>query len=94
MIAKSAQVCRDEFLKSIKDSVKSWISLNKTLQETAEGVAHSILCIIDGVTNFPPINLVLTPASEDKEFYKSKGEQWYKCGQVINDNDMLHELYC
>lgn len=59
-----------------------------------EGVAFSILNILDGTTmSLPAFNLTLSPHPDDKEFLQGEGENWYEDGTVINDDVMLHEMF-
>lgn len=61
-----------------------------------DGVVFSILNIIDGMSGgFPcAIDLAMSPHPDDKDYYIGNEEQWIEQGQVINDDVMLHELFC
>jgi hypothetical protein len=46
-----------------------------------------------GNIGLPAFNLVPSPHPDDKDYYKSVGENWYK-REAINDDTQLHEEYC
>lgn len=75
----------------------SWSRVENTSpREMCDGVVFSMLNIIDGCSGgFPSaINLVMAPHPDDKEYNISNNEQWVEPGQVINDDVMLHEMFC
>ena len=62
-------------------------------KEAVEGMLHSMLCIIDGVSGgFPAINLSVDPDPSDKQYHIDNEEDYYPSGLVFNDDVMLHEL--
>jgi len=90
---KSKEEVRDEFLANIKNISFYWANQkNTTDKEKCEGVAFSILTLIDGCSNMPSIDLMLQPHEKDKEYCISNDENYYKSGMVINDDVYLHEL--
>lgn len=92
--AKTVEEVRAEFLDCIRQSVRYWAELpGNTDFEKCDGLAFSILCIIDGCRmDLPAMDLVLRPHESDKAFLESEGQDWYEDGMVINDC-MLHEAY-
>ena len=88
---------REMFIAQCKEAAFFWSRLeDRTPREMCDGVVFSILNIIDGTSGgFPAaINLVMEPHPSDKDYCISNGEQWVEPGQVINDDVMLHDLYC
>ena len=58
-----------------------------------EGVAFSMLCMIDGVSGLPAMDLSMQPHEDDKQYNIGLGENWVEPGMVINDDCYLHELF-
>jgi hypothetical protein len=88
---------RQMFIDQCKATASFWSRVeDNTPREMCDGVVFSILNIIDGCSGgFPAaINLVMEPHPEDKEYCISNDENWVEPGQVINDDAMLHEMYC
>lgn len=93
--AKTADEMRDEFMDAVRCAVAYWAkeSRQPDCVDKLSGLAHSLLCLIDGVTaGFPALDLVCSPHPDDEEFYKSEGEDWVPAGAVINESAMLHEM--
>jgi len=93
--AKTKQEARKEFLDHIHSSSEYWANLpDLTPQERCDGIAFSILVMLDGGNmDLPAMNVSLCPHPDDKEFLKSEGENWFKPYMVINDDCELHHLY-
>lgn len=86
---------RDIILQHIRGLVKYWARLpaEMTLEERCDGVAFSILTMLDGATvGIPSIDLVFRPHPSDKAFHIEEGENWIEPGTTISD--VLHERYC
>ena len=66
-----------ELIKRIWDIVQYWQSLDKSPQETGEGVAFGILSFLDGCSMSFPFNIDLYV-----------GEN-----RITTDENMLHELF-
>jgi len=93
MAAKTEEKVRDEFIGSIKNLVSYWSTVeNISDREKCDGVAFSILTLMDGCSDMCGIDLVLRPCPEDKAYHKDLDEDWYEDGMVIN-NDMLHDFW-
>ncbi|WYC18346.1 hypothetical protein [Citrobacter phage vB_CfrS_K1M] len=85
---------REQFLAQVRHVYHYWANLpDKSDIDRCEGVAFSILNIIDGTSAaLPAFDLSVSPHPEDKDFLIGEGENYYKDKQVINDDCMLHEL--
>lgn len=89
---------REIFLDSIRANIQYWASnsrvANSSHRERLEGLAHSILCIFDGVSGSMPcaIDLRLRPHPDDKQFCIDGGNNWIEDGMVINEDCHLHEI--
>jgi hypothetical protein len=87
---------REQFLDGIRGLVNYWNRVGNTSQrDKLDGLAFSILNMIDGMSgNFPcPLKLVVEYTEEDKEYCIENGNNYPVDGMVINDSVMLHELY-
>tara|TARA_R110000868_G_scaffold162439_1_gene393707 strand:+ start:40912 stop:41217 length:306 start_codon:yes stop_codon:yes gene_type:complete len=92
--AKSVEEVRKEFLYQVSAISSYWASLpNKTEIERCEGVAFSILNILDGCSSLPAFDLLVSPHEDDKQFNIDEGEDYYEDKMMIN-NCMLHEEFC
>lgn len=92
--AKTEEELRAQFMDGVRCIARYWGLLEgKTNLEVAEGVAHSILCMIDGCSSaFPAaIDLVARPHPDDKEYNIRNDEDWVGDGTVLNANTSLHE---
>jgi len=83
------------FLDTVRATARYWAELpDKTPQERCDGVAFSILNIIDGTNmGHPAMDLCLSPHPDDKAYCIANDMNWFEPGQCINGYDMLHELY-
>ena len=86
---------RQKFLTAIHCYVRFWSETkNKTPQERCDGLAFSILDMLDGCNvGFPAVDLVLSPHQDDENDAMENGANWFKQGMVINDDCMLHEIW-
>lgn len=90
---------REQFLENIRAYVRYWDKLpDKSTKERLEGLAFSILAVIDGSTaELPAFVLAPFPHEEDKEFRRNRGENWYpENHQASVKADIargLHELF-
>lgn len=91
---KTKDECLDEFMRAIRCIVSYWSCQGKTHQGVAEGVAFSILNIIDGMSgSFDcAIDLVMRPHPDDKRFKIDEGDDYIESGTIINDDVYLREL--
>ena len=90
----TAKEVRAKFLESIRNSVHYWsrIAESQDEYERAEGLAFSILNIIDGCADMPRLDMVVKPHPDDKQYHIDVGENYYPDGVVINET-MLHEEF-
>lgn len=85
---------RSNVLDHIRLMVEYWATLpSLDIHSRCDGVAFSILTMIDGSADQPPMALVALSSDEDKQYSVQKGENWVEHGTVINDDVMLHEEY-
>lgn len=83
---------RDRMLSHMKSLVKYWSNEKSDSYEACDGLAFSILSMIDGSTmSVPALDIIPAPHPEDKEYCQSCNENWFE-PKVIN-NCMLHELW-
>ena len=70
---------RKEFLNAVKDIADCWVhSEGTTVDEKCNGVAFSILVLLDGCNvNVPVFSVIPVPHSSDKEYSIQKGENYY-----------------
>lgn len=83
------------FLDLARQYATFWaLAPGKTLQERCDGVAYSLLGVLDGdVTGLPPLDLVTRPFAGDAQQRIADGKNYFESGMVINDDCMLHDLY-
>jgi len=74
--------------------IKYWAheSRRAKAEEKLEGLAYSMLVMIDGGSSLPAFNLVPCSHPADKEYLKNIGENWYP-EDAVNDTVMLHDLF-
>lgn len=84
----------NELMQYMRDMAKYWAELpNLTTLDRCMGMAHSMLCVFDGVTpSLPAIDLVLSPHPEDKQYCIDGGINWYPARMAINADCHLHDL--
>lgn len=90
--AKTAEEARKDFLDQIRVYVDYWSGADSD-RWRLNGLAFSILNMLDGTSGLPSFDLVLRPHPDDQEFCEQEGEDWYEPGQVINADVYLHELW-
>lgn len=84
---------REQVLKHVKTMVAYWSSLDLPPADKCDGIAFSILTMIDGVASVPPLSLWVETSEEWQQDSKNRGEDYYPLKVCINDDVMLHELY-
>jgi hypothetical protein len=82
---------RQQVYAHIHNMVKYWENENREplVKVKLEGLAFSILALIDGDTELPGFSLVPRPCKEDKDYHKSEGENWYPFTKDLK-NDICH----
>jgi len=85
MAKKTVEEVRAEVLEHVRLMVKYWSELpgEMSVADRCDGVAFSILTMIDGSTPVPPLLLSVLAEDDDPE---------YTNGMMINPDCMLHEL--
>lgn len=92
--AKTAEEVRVELIEQIKCISSYWTNIpEKSDKDRCEGVAFSILNILDGCSSLPAFDLLVSPHEDDKQFNIDEGKDYYEPKMMINDC-MLHELFC
>ena len=92
--AYTPEELRNNVLNHVRLMVEYWATLPGLDERSrCDGVAFSILTMIDGSADQPPMALVALSSDEDKKYSVEKGENWVEHGTVINDDVMLHEEY-
>ena len=97
--AYTEEEVRDMLLEQIRVVARYWANLPDvdrvtgralTIHDRCDGVAFSILSILDGSSTLPAFDLTVCPHKEDKQYYIENGENWFKKTTI---SDMLHEHY-
>jgi hypothetical protein len=88
---------QERFLQQVRVSVQYWQHLpDKTVGERLEGLAFSIMAILDGVSSLPVFIVAPLPHPDDKEFHRDEGEHWWPenhtVAVVCDISGGLHEL--
>jgi hypothetical protein len=93
--AHTKEEARDMVLGHVRDMARYWSSVpGKTPRERCDGLAFSMLVMIDGhSSNLPAMDLVLRPHEDDKPHHIANGENYFEPGMAINDDVLLHDLY-
>lgn len=92
--AKTKEELMDDFVSSAKHLADYWSRIESiTDKGKCDGVVHSILVMIDGMSGAFPcaIDLVMRPHPEDKQYNIDNDDDYIEDGMVINDDVMLHE---
>ena len=98
---KTVDEIRDEFLAHVRSLVTYWNKLDgkdspRTQKERLEGLAFSIMVLLDGGTMLPGFIVAPCPHESDKEYKISQGEDYYPYNDEKNVNGdiagCLHEL--
>jgi len=84
----------DEMRKMYLDMIRAYIDYwaiepKKTCREKLEGLAFSILLIIDGESALPAFSLTPIPHPGDRQYCIDNGERWWPSGIDIAGG--LHE---
>ena len=86
------------FINKVRSIINYWHRDDSTsdVKDKLEGLAHSILCIIDGNTDLPKFILAPDPHPSDKEYHIKKGDKFFPENNESNINcdisGCLHEL--
>lgn len=91
----SKEQLRGQFLNSVRMYSREWASYeNKTPLQRCDGLAFSIMALLDGSdVELPAFDLVARPHPDNEAYNKAHGQDWVVAGQVINDDVHLHDMY-
>ena len=91
---KTEEEVKKELLDHIKMIANYWAKLpDKSAEERCDGVAFSILTMIDGCSGeMPGFDLLVSPHEDDKQYHVDNGDNYYEPKMMIN-NCMLHDEY-
>lgn len=99
--AYTEEEVRDMIIAHVRHMAHYWATIpaldkatghEHTVLDRCEGVAFSILAMLDGSSmNIPAITLKLDPHPDDKEYLKGEGLNWFEPGMEISDS--LHEHF-
>lgn len=90
---------REMLLDHVRNVVIYWTNVSErdptrgpiSIRRRCEGVAFSILSMLDGcATDIPGFDLVAQPHEDDKDYYRGMGENWVEPGTTIST--ALHEF--
>jgi hypothetical protein len=92
--AYTAKEMQEIFIEQVRGIAKYWAELpNREPKERCDGVAFSILTLIDGHScGHPPIDMHAAPHPTDEEYHKQNGENWYDPEVLMNDC-YLHDMF-
>jgi len=78
---------REQFLEAVRARIIDWSNNNRRNEkEKLEGLAFSILSLIDGESiDLPGFILAPAPNSEDKQYYIKRNKNWYPENHEIED---------
>lgn len=99
--AYTPEEVRERFLNNVIGMIAYWngeggsnVPKDSSSRHRLEGLAHSILVMIDGGNGFmPSFDLSPSPHPDDKQYYKDNGENWYEPDQVMNDCQLHEEFW-
>lgn len=94
--ALTTEEARELFLKAVRGCISYW-SAQKGMpaEDRCEGVAFSILNLIDGTSGQYPValDLVARPHPSDQKYLEEQGDNWHEDGTVLNADVLLHEVF-
>lgn len=85
---------KKEFVDNVREMARYWSNIpNKTPKELCDGLAFSLLSMIDGCSlDIPSYDIIPSPHADDEQYCRDNGENWYPTGVIINDCQ-LHEMF-
>lgn len=88
---------RQQFLAHIHTLVDYWDRQvpDYTCRQKLDGLAFSILAMLDGTSELPAFIVAPSPHPDNKAFCQGEGENWYQENQDVQDNisGTLHILF-
>ena len=91
---------REKFLRLVHSYIHYWHKIpDASCLEKLEGLAFSILVILDGGTSLPGFIVAPAPHPDDKKYCQKNGMRWYpqnhkseiKCDIAGSLHEMFHE---
>ena len=86
---------RDLFLDTIHRMVDYWVKVRdpeyESIQRRLEGLAFSILVILDGESGLPDFKVIPSPHPDNQKFHQEKGQNWFP--DDVNIAGELHEEF-
>lgn len=83
---------RDEFLYNLWAKVHYWENVpNYTSHMKLEGLVHSILVMLDGMSSCPGFQIIPDPHETEQEFHEEEGTDWWPSEGDIRENVMMHD---
>lgn len=92
--AYTTEELRDTLLEEVRQIARHWADpkIDRDLQGRCNGVAFSILALLDGCNiGIPTIDLVFQPHESDKASSIRRGENWIEPGSVLDTG--LHDCF-
>jgi len=89
--AYTPEEVRTQVIDNIKSLVNYWEGQANTSHEKLDGLAFSILSMIDGNGELPAFDLIPSPHPTDKPCHIEEGNNYYE--PVVMNNCQLHEVY-
>lgn len=86
---------REKFLRYVWALVDYWTQEDRSSRGHAlEGLAHSILVMLDGESaELPSFHLIPVGQPDDQRFYRERGENWYPICQIDHEYDIAGGLH-
>lgn len=82
---------QDLFLKHVESCTDYWDRQEPNKRKAMEGLAFSIMTMIDGCAmGIPGFSVMPCPYSDDKAYHKDRGENWFP--KNVDIGGSLHEL--
>lgn len=90
--------CRSMLLDHVRTLVLYWsgeignVPHEKSVKDRLDGLAFSLLVMLDGGTELPGFKVIPDPHPDDRQYHIDEGENWWP-----DDVDLaggLHEVFC
>ena len=93
--AYTKEEVRESFLESCRAIAAYWSRQPEGSNlYRCEGVVHSMLTLIDGMSmSGPAMTLTMDPHADDKQFHIDEDENWIEPGMAINDDCLLNDMF-
>lgn len=90
----TAEEVRQQVLEHVNNMVSYWSTHpGITVEERCDGVAFSVLSMLDGCAGLPAFRVSVKADPEDREIRMLEGQNWYPPGLAINEDCELHDEY-